>query len=508
MWSEAASRRAALVLVAGATAALAWLAYRPFLDVGFVGWDTYPMILSARIESPLDAVAVLHEELMDGRYTDGHFYRPVTSLAFGLDYARHGLEPRGFHTTDLAILVLDASLLLWLAFRLLGGLPGAALAALVFVLHPVHLEVLPVPPRRGDTLALGFVLATLLIQAPSRSGRLRSAATGILGLLAMGAKETGALVLPLVFSLHLLSGCSGGTRQAVRRAAIRTSPIALAALVYAWGRWLAVGGLGGHDESLGAALLAAPATLPQYLARLLHPQPLPESATAARVLVLGAACTLTGLAFLAWRRSRSRPGVVPPLPFLGLWLLLSLGVSSLSGRRQEWYLLLFVAPYAVLLGALLEEVRVRWQQGHTAAAAAFLALPLWLAASHLATSPLLRSYTEWDQASHVAARFLERFDRALASSRPGDVRILDGLPLRGRRPGIRPRIHSTWIFSDYSLQAYAELVDRRRVEVLPLPRTGPEAAPRDAIRVYVTPGRLVARESGSAPGLEGEGVRR
>ena len=170
-----------------------------------------------------------------------------------------------------------------------------------------------------------------------------------------------------------------------------------------------------------------------------------------------------------------------------------------------------MAPYALLLGALFEEGRVRWRQGRTTAAVPGLVLPLLLATSHIGQSSLLRSYTEWEHASVVAGRFLERFDRVLAGSRPGEVRVLDGLPLRSRQPGPKPRIHSTWIFSDYSLQAYAELrAPQRRVEVLPLPRTGPEGARTDFVRIYVTPGRLVStgpRQPARAferPGSEGE----
>jgi hypothetical protein len=523
MWIDAAlraaararSRRIALLAGIGVTATLAIVAYRPFLDVGFVGWDTYPMIVSSRVESLLDLGSAFREELMDGRYTDGHFYRPVTSLSFALDYALFGLEPRGFHSTDLAILVANACLLLGLAQRLLGPRAslGAVLAALVFALHPVHLEVLPVPPRRGDSLALLFVLATLLIQTSprARAGLRGALATGMLALCAMGAKETGAVVLPLVFLMHGLRDQSGRLTTRARGALLRTSPVAVAALVYACGRGLAVGGLGGHDESLISALLAVPETMLLYLARLLHPQPLLESPTGARVLVLGSALGLTILAVAAWRRSATEAEApATTLPFLGLWLLSTLALSSLSGRRQEWYLLLFVAPYALLLGALLEEGRVRWREGRSAVAVPALVFPLLLAASHIGQSSLLRSYPEWEHASVVAGRFLERFDRVLAGTRPGEVRVLDGLPLRSRQPGPKPRIHSTWIFSDYSLQAYAELrAPERRVEVLALPRTGPQGVRTDTARIYVTPSRLLATnprptKAFEDPGSEGK----
>ena len=49
---------------------------------GLLGWDAYPMI--AAHGSALDAFGT---ELMDGRYPDGRFYRPVASLSVALDRA-------------------------------------------------------------------------------------------------------------------------------------------------------------------------------------------------------------------------------------------------------------------------------------------------------------------------------------------------------------------------------------------------------------------------------------
>ena len=69
--------RATLPAIALACAVAAALAYRPVFGLGLLGWDTYPMILTARVTSFGDLLASFTQELMHGRYTDGHFLPPA-----------------------------------------------------------------------------------------------------------------------------------------------------------------------------------------------------------------------------------------------------------------------------------------------------------------------------------------------------------------------------------------------------------------------------------------------
>lgn len=131
-----------------------------------LGWDGWPLVQAGRLTGPGDLFGTFGEELLDGRYPFGHFYRPVTHLVFGLDHALYGLNPVGYHRTDLVLSALTAILLAAVARRLFGrgALAVAAIAAALFVLHPVQLEILAAPARRADTLALLFTLACLWSQ--------------------------------------------------------------------------------------------------------------------------------------------------------------------------------------------------------------------------------------------------------------------------------------------------------------------------------------------------------
>ena len=63
----------ALALLAGAAL------FNETRHYGLIGYDTYPLIISSRVESWADFVGLFTEQLMDGRYPSA-MYRPLTQL--------------------------------------------------------------------------------------------------------------------------------------------------------------------------------------------------------------------------------------------------------------------------------------------------------------------------------------------------------------------------------------------------------------------------------------------
>ena len=216
---------------------------------------------------------------MDGRYPNGHFYRPVTTLSFALDHAVWGLDPSGYHLTDLAAAARLRDLVAALGRRLLGPGVGPLAAALLFALHPLQIEALPVAARRADNLALLFTDRCSRLPQPARRSWpcLRSRAA-----LAVGSKEIRRAVVPLLLALGFAE--AGPARGRARLgAAVRTAALpALAALLVLLGRTAVLGGIGGHPgSSLLAGVRRGLAIVPHYTFLLLMPQPL--VATPARV---------------------------------------------------------------------------------------------------------------------------------------------------------------------------------------------------------------------------------
>lgn len=471
-------------LVFSGALALAWAAYRQVLGLPLLGFDSYPLIAAAKVESFSDLWGLLSEELMDGRYTDGSFYRPVTHAAFALDHALHGMDPRGYHLSDLVYLAATATAVAAAGVRLLGpGFRGAALAAAgTLLLHPLVMEVVPAPPRRADVLALLFT-ALLLARAPRSSGGARAGSSAALAALAVGAKETGALAPLLLLALLVLEARQ--QRRPIGAAIGRAFPAFGGLALVLAGRMTVLGGLGGHAESGLPSAGELAALAPDYAIRVLYPQPWLGASPALRYIVFALLAALVlGAAAIARSESSTRVG----LTMLGLWTLALLAISLLSGRVHDWYAFAFLAPYGLLLGSLLRQgVRaLRARRWPTAVAAT--APVLVLLGSHLATSHAVRPYRNVLQAGRLAEESYAYFDRLLADGSPGKIfQVNPWVPVLPAHSD-QSEVRGLFLFAPYTLQAYADLKADLPVRVSVY--TGAALTPDPAcLQIELVPGR-------------------
>jgi len=115
----------------------------------------------------------------------GH-YMPVTWLTYALDYLVWGMNPFGYHLTNIVLHVVTAAVFYFVALRLLRAALvagcatdehqirlGAGLAAFVFAIHPLRVESVAWVTERKDVLSGLFyllaVLAYLRALAPGRA---------------------------------------------------------------------------------------------------------------------------------------------------------------------------------------------------------------------------------------------------------------------------------------------------------------------------------------------------
>lgn len=164
----------------------------------------------------------------------GH-YMPLTWITYGLDYLVWGLNPYGYHLTNIVLHAANAVLVYLLARRLFRvvwpdtsatGVDGfriaAALASLAFGVHPLRVESVAWITERRDVLSGFFFLLTVLMyvracEVESREGRRWSkfywAAVGtfVLALLSKSMAVTLPAVL-LVLDVYPLRRLRPGTR--------------------------------------------------------------------------------------------------------------------------------------------------------------------------------------------------------------------------------------------------------------------------------------------------------
>lgn len=89
------------------------------------------------------------------------FYYPFTVLSFMLDAELYGMNPGGFHLTNVLLHSLSVLLLFFLLRRLGGSLWRSALVAAVFAIHPLQVEAVAWVTARKDVLSGLFFMLTL-----------------------------------------------------------------------------------------------------------------------------------------------------------------------------------------------------------------------------------------------------------------------------------------------------------------------------------------------------------
>lgn len=200
-------------------AVLVAAAFWPALQAGFLDWDDQLTV----VDNP--KLAAPPGELVGwafGTFFMGH-YQPLSWLSLALDRAIWGLDPLGFHLTNLLLHLVNSLLVLALVLAVLERI-GAALqprprlllataATLFWAVHPLRVESVVWVTERRDVLSAALLLAAtwVYLRAAARAGRgaipvLSPAGSAIAVLFAASllAKAGGVVFVPALLLLDLL----------------------------------------------------------------------------------------------------------------------------------------------------------------------------------------------------------------------------------------------------------------------------------------------------------------
>ena len=89
-------------------------------------------------------------------------YRPLRTLSFAVDYAFYGLNPTGYHVTNLVLHILASIIFYFLVLSLFSLSAVAFLGGLIFAVHPVHVEAVSWISGRQDLIGFLFLELSLL----------------------------------------------------------------------------------------------------------------------------------------------------------------------------------------------------------------------------------------------------------------------------------------------------------------------------------------------------------
>lgn len=88
-------------------------------------------------------------------------WHPLTWLSHMLDVQLYGLNPSGHHRTSVIIHTINVVLLFLLLLRITGATWKSASVAILFAIHPLHVESVAWVAERKDILSTFFLILTL-----------------------------------------------------------------------------------------------------------------------------------------------------------------------------------------------------------------------------------------------------------------------------------------------------------------------------------------------------------
>ena len=161
-------------------------------------------------------------------------YWPLTSTSLWLEWRLWGMNPTGYHLTNLCLHAAECLLLWRLLVRL--EVPGAYLCSLVFAVHPLNVESVAWITQRKGLMAMLFFLLSIDATLSAEGARLR------------GARASG--------NAWYLASLGAYGLALVSKASVAPLPLVLYGLI-AWSRRPTLGDLGRLVPFFAAAIIAA-----------------------------------------------------------------------------------------------------------------------------------------------------------------------------------------------------------------------------------------------------------
>jgi 4-amino-4-deoxy-L-arabinose transferase-like glycosyltransferase len=249
-----------------------------------------------------------------------------------LNFKLFALETAGWHATSLLLHAATTVLVYFLARRDLKDQAAAVFCATIFAVHPIHVESVTWISGVTEPLMAVPLLGCILCFRRWQDGNDRRwyAASLLLCALALLAKDTAIIIVPILFFYEWLRPREAVPSQRLCAVALAVAPFAALTVVYVVVRaWVLRGFVPGMVEEHATkmqVLLTLPSALWFYFCKLVWPSSLSVYYPFGFVIKPGFAnFVLPTLALIAifvglWMWSRRQPEAVPAC----VWLLLPL----------------------------------------------------------------------------------------------------------------------------------------------------------------------------------------
>jgi tetratricopeptide (TPR) repeat protein len=194
------NQKRSTILLILAIATLGFIVYANSLG-GMLLLDDLNMIRdNVYIKSFSNIITIFTKDVDSGAARISNFYRPLQTLTYTIDYSLGGLNPVGYHITNVIIHILAALSIFWLLWLLFGDRTIAFFASALFVVHPVHTEAVAYISGIADPMvALFTILALIFYVKYDRQGRAVFYAVSLCAyFLALLSRESALVLIALV----------------------------------------------------------------------------------------------------------------------------------------------------------------------------------------------------------------------------------------------------------------------------------------------------------------------
>lgn len=253
------SEKQLLAAAAAVLVAVVLVTYTPSLSGEFVRLDDYQYV----VDNPLvcqpswESLRRFFTEVTRPSTVDG-YYQPLTMTSLMIDAGLSGggsPGPGWFHFTNLALHAATCILVLWMVRLAVGGVAVPLLVALLFAVHPVHVESVSWISQRKTVLSAVFAVGCVACYLKhGRTGRVPWLLASVLAYGVGALAKPTVMLLPLVLPLLDLWPLGGrrAAGQTPRRSAsliARMLPFLILMVPITWIAWTS-------QAASGARLLA------------------------------------------------------------------------------------------------------------------------------------------------------------------------------------------------------------------------------------------------------------
>lgn len=308
-------KRHQTVVLSGVLVVLGLVAFWRSVAFDFVNWDDVSYVQQNELIkswSPSSLWGVATETVTRN-------YGPLTIFSFLIDHSIWGLNPCGYHATNVLLHLVNGVLVFLLLRQLTGNVFVAWLTAALFLAHPVQTESVVWISSRKGLLCSAFILWAAIIRLrPEVTAKQDAWYVGLL--IAALLSKALAIVFPPIVLLYDLLIRREKSATAIARQVI-PGLLSLLLLLYTAGAQNTVlGGVRGHMEFGLLHIMAIDVTiLWQYIGMLFFPTDLCvmyDPATSGIGLKVFYGCLAwAAVGFMFWKIRKSHP----------LWIL---GASS------------------------------------------------------------------------------------------------------------------------------------------------------------------------------------